>query len=79
MLILCDSLAICISALTLQQMSIISLLGVRLNINEEADDDHPLKVSYQLEVNVSCSLFFLFPKVMFLLELMYAVSYRPCK
>ena len=79
MLLLCDSTAIWISGLTLQQMSIISLLGLRLNISEEADDDHPLKVSEQLEVNVSCNLFFFFPKVTFLLELMYAISYGPCK
>lgn len=79
MLILCDSIAIWISGLTLQQMSVISLLGIRLNISEEAADEDPLKVSDQLEVNVSCSLFFFSPKVTFLLELMYVISYRPSK
>lgn len=59
MLILRDSIAIWISGLTQQQMSVISLLGIRLNISEEADDEDPLKVSDQLEVNVP---FFSFPR-----------------
>jgi len=52
MLVLYDSITIW----TLQQVPRISLLGVRLHISGEADDDHPLKVPDQLEVNVSCNL-----------------------
>lgn len=43
--------------LTLPQVSVVSVLGVRLNVTEEADDHYLLKVSHQLEVNIYCSLF----------------------
>lgn len=34
--------------LTLPQLSVISVLGVRLNVTEETDDHYLLKVSHQL-------------------------------